>query len=234
MCGRYQLTVSWRSLLAFYGLDTPAPDGWSPRHNVCPTHLMPVVRADPEGRRLTLLRWGFPAPWLAARGKDPWSRALINAKSEEAARKRTWARSFRERRCVVPATGFIEWAKVGTRRLPVSLRPRDAAVSNLGAIWSTATRDGEPVEVFSILTTAPSADLHGIHDRMPVHVDPADVAAWLDPDTPADEVARLTQPWPDGRLRRVPLPTSVNRAGREPAEDAEADWALDEAGLTAE
>ena len=115
MCGRFQIAWPWAEIIARYGVANPVvgqdhPDqDCVPRFNVCPTYLVPVVRQADGQRQLVAMRWGFPALWLARRGKDPWSRQLINAQAETAAQKPTWRRALRERRCLVPATGFYEW-----------------------------------------------------------------------------------------------------------------------------
>ena len=224
MCGRYQLNVSWTSLSELYGLSSPPPVGWAPSQNISPTQGAPVVVHAEGGRSLRVVRWGFPAPWLERSGKDPWSRALINARSEDAGARPTWRTSFQHRRCLVPATSFIEWIRRGAERYPVGLSLRGQSVASLGGVWGVHARNGHPTPVFAILTTAASTDLEGIHDRMPVHVAPSDQAAWLDPATPAARVRALTAPLPSGSLSKAPLPRALNRPGVEPAPEDRATW----------
>ena len=224
MCGRYQLNVSWTSLAEFYGLSSLPPVGWSPSQNVSPTHGAPVVVNGEGGPSLRVVRWGFPAPWLERSGKDPWSRALINARSEDAGARPTWRASFQHQRCLVPATSFIEWIRREGARYPVGLSLQGQSIASLGGVWDVHTRNGRPTPVCAILTTASSTDLEGIHDRMPVHVAPCDQAAWLDPATPAAQVRALTAPLPPGSLSKTPLPRALNRPGVEPAPEDRATW----------
>ena len=53
------------------------------------------------------------------------------------------------------------------------------------------------------MTTKPNETIRPIHDRMPVVLDPAAEAAWLDPDGDPDELMELLVPAPDELL--VPL-----------------------------
>jgi putative SOS response-associated peptidase YedK len=52
------------------------------------------------------------------------------------------------------------------------------------------------------LTRAPNADVAPIHDRMPVLLDPSDIATWLT-GIPG-QASALAGPWPDGRLAIAP------------------------------
>lgn len=227
MCGRFQIAVSWDQLVALYGADSPPPDGWAPTWSVCPTHAVPTLRRTDDGQsELALHRWGFPMPWLARTGGDPWSRPLINAKAEEAPQKRTWAKAFRDGRCMVPASAFIEWYKDGKKRFPLSFSPDGGGILSLAALWSRFPREGEEVAVVTLLTTAASPDLAGVHDRMPVILPPAAWAAWMDPATPDSALAPLLAPAPPGTLTRRELPTALNKAGTRNQPPEAADWSL--------
>lgn len=228
MCGRFQLSVSWAQLLHMYGVDSPPPDGHAPSWSVCPTHLVPVLVRDDGERDLQLHRWGWPMSWLARQGKDPWSRPLINAKGEEARHKRTWSRAFREGRCVVPATAFIEWQRDGRERHPLAIARADGAPLHMAGLRSTFDRDGAPQPVVTVLTVGPSAEVARVHDRMPALLTDDALERWLDPDLDLDTAEDLLAPAPDGLLRLRELPHSINKAGylREPP--GPPDWSLDE------
>ena len=52
--------------------------------------------------------------------------------------------------------------------------------AGLWSLWRSR-RDTEPMATGVILTTAASATVAGVHDRMPVVLAPSAWAAWLDP-----------------------------------------------------
>ncbi len=241
MCGRYQLKMSWDRLAQLYRiLPLPAPEGpalplgdWAPRHNIAPTQTVPVLRRGPAGRVLVPCRWGFPATWLARQGRSPWSRPLVNARAEEAPAKATWRAALRERRCVVPATGFYEWLRDGRERLPVRLSPGEGPLLHFAGVWGRfAGPDGEDVDCCAILTTSASAEVAPVHDRMPVLLAPDALDAWLDPAAPPAVLTGLMRPAPLGALRLQPANTAVNSWKAEgPAVEAP-DWSPAARGLS--
>ena len=87
-----------------------------PRYNVAPGQSVAAVRADPEGRRLSLLRWGLLPSWA----KDPGiGYRMINARAETVASKPAFRSAYRARRCLIPADGFYEWVRKGTDQAAV-------------------------------------------------------------------------------------------------------------------
>jgi len=232
MCGRYQLRVTWNRLAALYRIvDHPEPEGLRlplarlPRWSVAPTQTIPGVRFADGSRTLTPMRWGFPMTWLARQGKDPWSRPLINAKSEEAAKKRTWSRPLKERRCIVPATAFYEWVRKGKERYPVVFRPRNGELLHLGAVWQRFQKDGEDVDCVSILTTAASKRVSQVHHRMPVlFTADSDIDAWLSPEQPLADLTALMQPADDDALSLSAANRRLNHWSAEGDDLLEADW----------
>src|SRR5262249_62393323 len=102
------------------------------------------------------------------------------AKGEMVATKPTFRKSFRERRCLVPADGFFEWAKVGAKKQPYHFRLRDGAPFAFAGIWEP----GEDSPACCVITTTPNELVAPVHDRMPVIVPPEHFDQWLDPDEP--------------------------------------------------
>ena len=153
MCGRYQLLLTWERLVELYGAEAilPAPPDELRVYNIAPSQPVAVVVHPGSGAlELTAMRWGFPAPWLARQGKDPFSQSLVNARSEEALTKPTWRSSLRERRCLVPATGFYEWLRLGKLRYPLLFEAADGSSLSMAAIWGRFRRGDEEVDCVSL------------------------------------------------------------------------------------
>lgn len=178
MCGRYTLTEP-QDIGSILEVELPAL--LEPRYNVAPTDAMPVVRVR-EGKRVCrLYRWGLVPSWA----DDPRiGSSLINARSESVATKPAFRSAFQKRRCFVPSTGFVEWKREGKAKLPYWIRPTDGGLLVFAGLWE-AWRD-PATEVwtrsFTILTGPPNAIVEPLHDRMPVVLERADWAAWIDPD----------------------------------------------------
>jgi putative SOS response-associated peptidase YedK len=196
MCGRYKLDLDWTEIVRLYRLDPALELDWSPASNIPPTERVLVVL---PGFEATRMRWGWPQVWLAREGKDPWRSApLINAKFEEAAGKRTWAAAWRDRRCLVPMSGFYEWEKRGKERVPFLFTPTVPCA--FAGLWGAFDGPEGPVSCVAILTSAPNEVVAPVHDRMPVMLPEESWEAWLAEGLPL-EVAPLAA----GRLVRTPL-----------------------------
>ena len=193
-----------------------------PDYNVCPTNTVHAVQAGEGDRQLVPMRWGFRPQWYTAETAGP---LLINARAETIAQKPAFAAACRNRRCLVPATGFYEWTKAGDgARLPWYIRRSDAAPLAFAAIWQSWGAE-HPVKTCAIVTTAANEALSPIHHRMPLILEPQDWGRWLGEDGPG--AARLMQPGAAGVLdfHRVDPAVNSNRASGpeliEPFEDGD-------------
>lgn len=135
------------------------------RFNIAPTDLVVAVTAGADGPRAEASSWGFPGP----------SGPVFNARAETAAASPLWAPHWGRHNAVVPASGFYEWTGGGAARTPFYVHRTDGAPLVLAALVG-----GPPdAPVASILTCAPNRFMAGLHDRMPVVLEPEDAATWL-------------------------------------------------------
>jgi putative SOS response-associated peptidase YedK len=94
---------------------------------------------------------------------------IINARSETAANAPLFKQAFLTRRCLIPATGFYEWAKADGRTQPYYIHLTTEPVFSFAGLYDTFTdKDGKEHKVYTILTTRPNRLLAPIHNRMPV------------------------------------------------------------------
>lgn len=219
MCGRFMLTATpeeVRRLFAY--VEQP---NFPPRDDIRPTEPIGVVVWAEGARRFRLVRWGFWPSWV----KDPRDFSLlINARAETALDKPSFRGAMRHGRCLVPATGFVEWRRDGTKRTPFRVMPRAGglvAFAGLTETWSAP--DGSEVDTAAILTVDADATVGAIHDRMPAVVPPERFSAWLDPATDAKAAAKLLAPGPDDLFVLEAMPAkappprpSTPRAARPP------------------
>jgi hypothetical protein len=113
MCGRYRLSRR-KQIIEEHFETVSAEDDWIPRYNIAPTQPVPIIRQNPKEprRELSLVRWGLIPSWA----KDMSGAAMmINARSETAATKPAFRDPLTSRRCLVPADGFYEWVRRGSR-----------------------------------------------------------------------------------------------------------------------
>lgn len=172
------------------------------RYNIAPGQPILAVRADAQGaRRADALLWGL------GRAGGP---RHINARSETASSKPAFRAAFRARRCIVPASGFYEWADLGGSKHPYWIARPDASPFGIAALWDPAGDEGAP-ECCALLTTEANARLAPLHPRMPAILAPAEHAAWLDPERDDAALAELLRPLADDALGYHPVAPRVNR-----------------------
>jgi putative SOS response-associated peptidase YedK len=197
MCGRYTLTDPDPRLLRFrFGLTEQAEIEQRPRFNVAPTDPVLAIRLNREGdREPGVLRWGL-IPHFA----DPASfdRLLINAKAETVAETPAFRDAFQTHRCLIVADGFYEWRAEETGKKPVWITRPSHEPFTFAGLWARARRsDGTDLHSCAIVTCRPGDVVAPIHDRMPVILDEAGEARWLDPATSQAELLALLAPTDD-------------------------------------
>lgn len=177
MCGRFTLTDPSDALAQLFKA-VPANDLPDvPNYNICPTNRIHAVTFEDGARRLRPLRWGFIPRWAKKENDGP---LLINARCETLAEKPAFREAARERRCLIPATGFYEWTKDETgKRLPWYIRPASGGLMAFAGVWQVWTRDETTLATCAIVTTEANASMGKIHHRMPVILAPQDWALWL-------------------------------------------------------
>lgn len=200
MCGRYTLTSPEDALRALFEYDGP-PRNIRARHNAAPSQEMPIVRRRKDGTRsLDMLRWGLIPGWA---GDAALKQNLINARADTVASKPSFRTAFRERRCLIPADGFYEWAGEGKTKQPYRIEMPGRVPFAFAGLWESWTTEkgtafaeaGATVESFAIITTDAPPAIAAIHHRMPVILPPALWAGWLDADSSAPILQDMLTPF---------------------------------------
>jgi putative SOS response-associated peptidase YedK len=170
-------------------------------------------------RELRVVRWGLVPFW--AKDISIGSR-LINARAETVATKPAFRRAFARHRCLLPADGFYEWEKSGdpkkAAKQPYYIRREDGGVlafAGLYELWRDKDRPDDDPESWlwtaTIITTRAEDEVGRIHDRMPMVIEPARWADWLDPTaTSAEAMHGLMTPAASVHLTTYPVSTEVN------------------------
>ncbi len=206
MCGRMTMTHPTDAMAQLFEAvpSNDLPDG--ERFNICPTQTLAVVTSEDGSRRLRPMRWGFLPHWYKTTRDGP---LLINARSETIAEKPAFGKAVRDRRCLVPATGFYEWTKdEDGNRLPWYFTPENGAPLVLAGIWQDWERGDEAYTTCAIVTCASGPQMAEIHHREPVRLAPEDWPTWLG-ETEA-KAAPLLQATPTDFYTRYRVDPKVN------------------------
>ena len=193
MCGRFTLVQDPREinrLLA--GLKDHLPQESVSRYNIAPTQNLIVV----QGGILTQACWGLNPMWAGGT-------KLINARAESITTKPTFRDLFRERRCLILADGFYEWAAKGKQ--PIYFQLVDQELFAFAGLW-----DGEEELSSVIITTTANVLLAKYHHRMPVILPPVQYQTWLDPDQNEEALLALLKPYPAELMTARSVSKAVN------------------------
>jgi putative SOS response-associated peptidase YedK len=239
MCGRISLYSDPDYLARIFDsqlgpdVDPDARPSWNvpPTRSILAVAEVPDEPDGPDGagagfhRELGRYRWGLVPSWA----KDPsMANRTFNARAETVSSKPSFRSAFTARRLVVVADGFYEWRQgPGTGKQPYYFTRADGRPLALAGLWEVwhggpAARDeaapegpddpaGRPaLRTCTVITTSAGPDMSGIHDRMPVVLEPEVLDEWLDPanrDKP--ELESLLVAAPAGTLRHRAVGRSV-------------------------
>lgn len=180
MCGRMNVTdhPAMRTLMEGLGLSV-CPD---PRLNIAPGSLAQFVRQLENGER-TLVEgyWSLliePKP--DGEGYRPSPRySTFNAQSRRLESSPLWRSAYRDKRCIVPVSGFHEW--VGKQCYNIT--PADGGAIALAGLYRQYQFGSASIDAFTVITLPPQPAFSHIHSKsFPLMLLPDDFAAWLDPE----------------------------------------------------
>ena len=215
MCGRYTFIAPapaaeqrFRAKFA-----EPAPT----TYNAAPSQRLPVITNAAPGQ-IHLLSWGLIPGW----SRDPASGPKpINARAETLAEKPSFRQLLERRRCLVLADSFYEWQATPAGKVPHRILLRSEQPFAFAGLWDEwlDRATGELLPTFTIITTAPTALMAGIHNPRPVILPgPAAEHAWLNDDLSPAAHQQLLVPYDAAAMREYVISTRVNSPAHNDAE----------------
>ena len=222
MCGRYALNISGDDLALEYNANNPVSSYIASNWNISPTTTIPFISERKNGattRGISLAAWGLIPTWA----KDSSRQAnAINARVESISEKPTFREAFKSRRCLVPVSGYYEWAtELGQYRpkQPFFISNKESKTLAIAGIYEEwiNPESNQSLTTAAIITRSAVGAVAPIHNRMPVILPRQLWDTWLNPDQLSkseveDYLHMLDLPKPDEQLRFWPVTDEVNNA----------------------
>jgi putative SOS response-associated peptidase YedK len=220
MCGRFTVKVKPEEIEKEFAAVTEKSGLLAkPRFNVAPSQLIAAVRQFEENRLVSGLKWGLVPSWAK---EESIGNRMINARAESLTEKPSFRNAFRSRRCIIPASGFYEWKRLGEKegKQPFYFYLTDKPVFGFAGLWETwKSETGDELESCTIITTEANAVLEPVHDRMPVIIKPADYEEWLDPkEMDTERLQQFLVPYPAEEMSSHAVSRQVNSPAFDSAE----------------
>jgi len=169
-------------------LTVPITDRWN-----FPMKPREMIGLSKDGNlRMTMAHWGLVPRWA---NTLTFGRRCYNARDDSLAQgKPAFREAFKERRCLLLGTGFIEYAD----RLPDKRATEFAfedgrliAYAGLYEVWGA-----QNYVSCTMITTEPNDLISPYHSRMPVILEPKNYSKWISPNTERAELLTLLTPFP--------------------------------------
>jgi putative SOS response-associated peptidase YedK len=213
MCGRYALSAAISDIAQEFSTNS-APELSLPADwNIKPTNDVYIIK----NQAIEIASWGMIAHWSKSDDEAAKSQSsAINARSESVHEKPTFKSAFRSNRCLLPATGYYEWAselgKYKTKQPIYISRDDNKLLAFTGIFQSWTSPSGRVIQSVSIITRQAVGQLALVHSRMPVFLPRDRWADWMNPKI--NDVAKIRSlmdiPNPDANLGFHPVSSAVN------------------------
>lgn len=177
MCGRFILVTDLSEIARVFDISR-IPFSFAPDPNIAPGRQIPALVGSGGGYEMASFLWGLIPFW--AKDSSIGAR-LINARAETVAEKPSFKNAFRHRRCLIPADGFYEWKKEGSKKTPYRFSLKSEALLYFAGLYEKWTGpDKKQIASCTIITTGANSLVATVHDRMPVILSKSDRLQWLD------------------------------------------------------
>ncbi|MGC3875109.1 SOS response-associated peptidase [Halomonas sp. GXIMD04776] len=203
MAGRLHITsLSLDGLLPRLAVDQPL--NTSP--NLAPRRPLSIIRLEQGRPKLVDAFWGLTPPWLKV-----LDHASHCARVESLEERAMFREAFAARRCLIPVSGVYVWKALPRWKQPFLVTRVDRGPMLLGALWVRFHTTLTAYTDSTALITMPANPLLApLTDRFPAVIDPSYAEAWLDPETPLEQVRDHLLPAPLELLGAFPVSRRVN------------------------
>jgi putative SOS response-associated peptidase YedK len=184
MCNLYRMTRNVDEVARLFGAE--AEQGSNFVSEVYPGYPGLVV-ADGKARAMN---WGFPVVLTGKKGQKLKPKPVTNARDDKLSGS-FWRDSFERRRCLIPVSS---WAEPEGQARQMTRTWYGLPGEDLFAVAGLWRQTAEWGLVYAMVMADSSAQMHEVHDRMPVILAPQDWARWTGGE--AGGAFTLVRTWP--------------------------------------
>lgn len=206
MCGRFNITATAEQVIEAYQLQRLPR--YEISYNAHPGQkILNIVQLEDKSYKAVNLLWGLIPSW----SKDTKiSSHLINARVETINEKPSFRAAYKQRRCLIPATGFYEWRKTDHGKQAYHIFRQGRQLFAFAGLWEYWEHNAETVYSCTIITTAANALMQPVHDRMPVIITRQNYRLWLDKQQSPADLQRLLESDAYEGMALLPISDWVN------------------------
>lgn len=182
---------------------------------------LPVLTSK-QNNIFSYMQWGLIPFWtkgneeMSAEEKaKEYVRNNLNAKTETIFEKKSFAPCLKNRRCIIPVTGFFESRDIKKEKFPYFIHLKNEEIFSFAGIYDTwlDKESGTTINSFSIITTVANplmAMIHNIKLRMPVILTRENEMQWIKPELSDSDIKHLLQPLDDSLMEAHTVDKKVN------------------------
>ncbi len=212
MCGTYGFSVKdAREVYGRFAIINTIDD-YKPRWNIRPgQNNLTVVSHSPN--HIVRMKWGINLH-VKKGGRDTLlDFHPINATVEKLLLRSFYREPLQFRRCIIPATYFIEPDKSVKPSIPHLFKVKEQDIFGLAGFYDEMQdeKTGETISTYTIITV-PANELVGEwHPRMAAVLRKEDEAIWLNPDiTDPQHLVQLLNPYPPSEMETWRVSQAIN------------------------
>ena len=175
MCGRKTLSKDIASIIKEMDIEEWEAHNYKPNYNIAPTDFSPVIIKDGK-KKAKMMRWGLIPAWSK---NEQIGSKMINARLETVLEKPSFSSLVNNKRCIVIADGYYEWAKPNNQ--PYYISDKKNKILPLAGLWTSwKYSNSTTLFTYTLITTTPANNIKNIHNRMPLVLNPRVMEKWLD------------------------------------------------------
>ena len=183
MCGRFVINANKDEMIETFDIHHSLLPVFNPNFNLPPGTHIPCIYQPGNARILSSAYWGLIPSW--AKDKS-FASHTFNARSETLSEKPSFRNAYKNSRCLIPATGYYEWAQISMNGKSIGKQPywigrEDEALFAFAGLYENWTdpSTGELLESCTIITRDAYPSINHIHARMPVILPKEYYQLWL-------------------------------------------------------